>query len=349
MAGYYGGTRVPLAVSWPRRIKPDAAVRSQFHHVNDIAATLYEVIGITPPQKVDGVAQQPLDGVSMAYSFNDAQARGRKTTQYFENLGSRAIYEDGWIASVFGPRTPWLPGFAQFMRWNPANDQWALYKADTDFSQARDVSAQYPEKLQQLKASFDVQARANHVYPLGAGLYPFLDPTAMVQSPYREWHFDAGTRRVPEFTAPNLRSRASDVVVDVDLSATAQGVLYAVGGMAGGVTMWVDKGVVHYEYNLLILQRIKLSAPVAPGRHKLELRTRVSSPKPGSPGELTLLVDGVEAATAKLPYTPPLTFTASETFDVGQDLGSVVALDYHARAPFAFSGGSIRDVHVRYP
>jgi len=349
VAGYFGGTRTPLAISWPKKIKADPTVRPQFHHVNDIAATIYEVLGITPPTKVDGIEQQPLDGVSMAYTFADPGARGRKKVQYFENLGSRALYEDGWIASVFGPRIPWLPGIKQFMGWNPANDKWALYKLDSDFSQAKDVAEQHPEKLARLKARFDEQAKANNVYPLGAGLYLFLDPGAMLQSPYRERHFDPGTHRLPEFAAPNLRSRNSDVVVEADFAADARGVLYALGGMAGGVTMWVDKGQVHYEYNLLLLQRLKISAPLSPGRHRIELQTRIASAKPASPGELVLLIDGQEAGRAQLPYTPPLLFTASETFDIGVDLGSPVALDYYQRAPFAFSGGHIHDVHVRYP
>jgi arylsulfatase len=349
VAGYFGGTRTPLAISWPSKIKADPAVRAQFHHVNDIAATLYDVLGITPPKRVDGVAQEPLDGVSMAYSFADAGAKGRKPVQYFENLGSRAIYEDGWIASVFGPRTPWLPGIRQFIGWNPAEDKWSLYKLDGDFSQARDVAEQNPEKLARLKERFDEQARANKVYPLGAGIYPFLDPSAMIQSPYREWRFDAGVRRLPEFAAPNLRSRDSDVVVDGDFSADAKGVIYALGGNGGGVTMWIDNGTLHYEYNLLLLKRIKISAPLPGGRHRIEMQTRIASPKPGSPGELILLIDGREAGRAQLPYTPPLGFTASETFDVGIDLGSPVALDYHERAPFALAGGRIESVHVRYP
>jgi arylsulfatase len=349
VAGYFGGTRTPLAISWPSRIKADPAVRAQFHHVNDIAATLYDVLGITPPTRVDGVTQEPLDGVSMAYSFADAGAKGRKRVQYFENLGSRAIYEDGWIASVFGPRTPWLPGIRQFIGWNPAEDKWSLYKLDGDFSQAMDVADQHPEKLARLKARFDEQARANKVYPLGAGIYPFLDPSAMIQSPYREWRFDAGVNRLPEFAAPNLRSRDSDVVVDGEFAADAKGVLYALGGNGGGVTMWIDKGTLHYEYNLLLLKRIKISAPLPAGRHRIEMQTRITSPKPGSPGELILSIDGREAGRAQLPYTPPLGFTASETFDVGIDLGSPVALDYHDRAPFALAGGRIEGVHVRYP
>lgn len=349
VAANFGGTRVPFALSWPKKIKPDPTVRQQFHHVNDIAATLYELLGITPPSKVDGIAQDPLDGVSMAYTFADAKAAERKHVQYFEVLGSRALYADGWMASAFGPRTPWLPGFAQFQGWDPAKDVWALYKIDGDFSMSQDLAARYPDKLAELRQRFDAEAKDNKVYPLGAGLYPFLDPRAMVQMPYKDWHFDASIRRVPEFAAPNLRARNSRVTVDVDLGEQAAGVLYALGGNSGGVTLWLADGRLHYEYNALMMVRSKLEAPVSPGRHRIELRTELASPKPGSPATLVLSIDGTEVARASVPYTLPLNFTVSETFDVGIDLGSPVALDYQQRAPFAFSGGHIHDVHVSYP
>ncbi|HEY1091769.1 MAG TPA: arylsulfatase [Burkholderiaceae bacterium] len=347
VAGYFGGTRVPLAISWPKGIRPDARPRPQFHHVNDIAATLYDVLGIEPPAVVDGVKQDPLDGISMRYSFADPKARSRKPAQYFENLGSRGLYEDGWMASVFGPRTPWVPGIAQFIGWQPAKDSWALYQLDQDYAQARDVAAEHPQRLAAMRQKFDEQARANHVYPLGAGLYPFLDPKARIEVPYSEWHFTPVNTRLPEFAAPNLRSRNSLVEVDVELDAGSAGVLYAMGGISGGVTLYVDKGQLVFEYNALALLRTRLSAPLPPGRHKLEVEMRVASPKPGSPATVQLRIDGAESASVKLPYTVPLAFTATETFDVGVDLGSPVALDYYTRAPFRFSG-RIHDVHVRH-
>ncbi|MEJ8821594.1 arylsulfatase [Variovorax humicola] len=349
VAGYFGGTRTPLAVSWPKRIKPDARVRSQFHHINDIAPTIYETVGITPPQTVDGVTQDPIDGVSMATTFGDAQAKSNKPAQYFENLGSRGLYKDGWIASVWGPRTPWVPGYAQFMGWKPANDQWALYKLDGDYSQAVDVSAANPQRLEEMKREFDAQARANKVYPLGAGLYPAIDPQARIESPYSEWHFSDRVTRLPEFAAPNLRSRSSVVTVDVDLPADAQGVLYAMGGIAGGVSLYVDRGQLVYEYNALALQRhvARSTTPLPRGRTRIEVETLVDSPKPGSAAQVLLRINGTEVGRAALPYTLPLFFTATETFDVGRDLGSPVALAYFDRAPFSFNG-RIHDVHVAY-
>lgn len=349
VAGYFGGTRTPLAISWPTRIKTDKQVRNQFHHVNDIAPTVYDILDITPPKRVNGVAQDPLDGVSMRYTFADAEVRSRKPPQYFEVLGSRGVYKDGWMASVFGPRKPWVQGFSQFMGWNPQNDRWALYDLKSDYSQAVDVADKHPEKLAELKAEFDTQAKANHVYPIGAGLYPFFDPSVLAHTTRNDWHFSARTKRLPEFAAPNLRSRSSVVRTTVQLPKNASGVIYALGGIGGGVTLYFDQGYVVYEYNAMAVARIKLRSkrPLAAGQVNIEVRTQQTAAKPGSPVTLSLWVNGAEVASGITPFTPPLTFTASETFDVAEDLGSPVALDYFDRAPFAFNG-TVQDLQISY-
>ncbi|MNO18449.1 Arylsulfatase [compost metagenome] len=349
VAGYFGGTRTPLAVSWPKQIKPDAHVRGQFHHVNDIVPTVYDILEIPPPKEVNGVAQDSLDGISMRYTFADAQAKSKKPAQYFEVLGSRGIYKDGWMASVFGPRKPWVQGFAQFMNWNPQNDQWSLYNLSSDYSQASDLAASNPEKLAELKAEFDTQAKANQVYPIGAGLYPLLDPSARVGTNRREWHFSDRTQRLPEFAAPNLRNQNSRVAVKALVPANANGVLYAMGGIGGGVSLYLDDGFLAYEYNALAIARVKLRSEqrVPAGMVDIEVLTSMTTPKPGAPANLSLRLNGQEVAKGATPFTPVLTFTASETFDVAEDLGSPVALDYFDRAPFAFNG-KINDVHVAY-
>lgn len=350
VAGYFGGSRTPMAISWPKRIKADKSLRSQFHHVNDIAPTIYEVLGIEAPQSVNGVQQDPIDGVSMRYTFDNPRAKPQKRAQYFEILGSRGIYEDGWMASVFGPRKPWVGGaHAQFAGWNPNADQWALYDLSQDYSQSNDLAAVHPEKLEQMKQAFDREARANRVYPIGAGLYPLLNPQERVAIRGSEWHFGAETTRLPEFAAPNLGSRSNRVSVDVEVPENANGVLYALGGIAGGVTLYLDQGIPVYEYNALAISRTKLRGgeklPV--GRHRIEIDTIMASPKPGAPAKLTLRVNGREVASAATPFTPPLAFTASESFGVALDLGSPVSLDYFDRAPFKFNG-KIHDVHVAY-
>lgn len=350
VAGYFGGTRVPMAVSWPKGIAADDTVRGQFHHVNDIAPTIYELIGITPPSVVNGVAQDPLDGLSLAYSFAEASAPTRKSQQYFEIFGSRSIYADGWMASVFGPRLPWLSATAAaYANWNPDEDVWALYKLDGDYSQSTDLARQHPAKLAELQALFDEEARANNVYPIGAGLGPLLNPSARIGTARTEWHFNADVTRLPEFCAPNLRARSNKVTVELNVPEMSQGVLYALGGMAGGLVLYMDAGHLHFEYNCLSVMRTRLrsDARIEPGAHRFELQTLMGGPAPGAPATFVMRVDGIEVARGTTPFTAPLCFTASETLDVGINLGSPVSLGYSDRAPFPFNG-RIGDVHIVY-
>ncbi len=160
LASHFGGTRNPMAVRWPAKIKPDATPRAQFHHCNDIVPTIYEILGITPPRVVDGVPQDPIDGVSLAYTFDDPKAKGRLLTQYFEVMGSRAIYHDGWMASAFGPRLPWVPGLPPGIHeWTPDKDVWELYNLEEDWTQANDLAAKMPEKLAQMKETVPHRGR----------------------------------------------------------------------------------------------------------------------------------------------------------------------------------------------
>ena len=209
LASHFGGTRNPLAVRWPARIKPDPTPRAQFHHVNDIAPTLYEILGITPPRVVNGFPQDPIDGVSFAYTFDDAQAKGRKRTQYFEVMGSRAIYHDGWIASAFGPRTPWVPGLPKGAReWTPDQDKWELYNLDEDWSQAHDLADKLPQKLADMKELFLIELAKNNGLPIGGGLWiPILHPELRKTVPYTEWTFPGEITRMPEFCAPRWATR----------------------------------------------------------------------------------------------------------------------------------------------
>ncbi len=281
VASHFGGTRNPMVISWPRGIKPDHTPRAQFSHVNDIVPTLYEVIGITPPQVVDGFKQDPMDGVSLAYTFNDAKAPTRKKVQYFDNNGSRAIYDDGWVAATFGPLVPWLPGAPGLAEWDSAKDTWELYDITKDFSEANDLAAKDPKRLAQLQKTFDEQAIANQVYPLGAGIWLRLHPEDRIKSPYTSWQFDATTTRMPEFSAPGLGRESSTVTIDAELGANASGVLYALGGSGGGLALYMDKGHLVYEYNMMIIERyIARSAKVVPaGKHQIVVTTHAAKPE----------------------------------------------------------------------
>lgn len=351
LASYFGGTRNPMSVRWPARIKPDATPRAQFHHVNDIVPTIYDVIGITPPRVVNGIPQDPFDGISLAYTFNDAKVEGRKHTQYFEIMGSRGIYHDGWMASAFGPRIPWEPGTPPGIReWTPDKDKWELYNLDEDWSQANDLAEKMPEKLEDLKQLFLVEATKNNVLPIGGGLWiPVLHPELRIAPPYKEWTFSGNMTRMPEFSAPALGNKPNLVTIDAEIPANANGVLYALGGFSAGLTTYVKDSKLCYEYNLFEIQRTRFCSQQALplGKATIEVETVYSVLRPAGPLKVTMKVNGAVAANGEVPISAPLAFTANECLDIGTDLGSPVSLDYFDKAPFAFNG-KIAEVKVRY-
>ena len=175
-------------------------------------------------------------------------------------MGSRAIYHDGWMASVFGPRVPWLLGLPPGIQdWTPDNDRWELYHLDEDWSQARDLATEMPEKLAQMRELFTIEAARNSVLPVGGGLWvPIFHPELRITPPYREWEFPGAITRIPEFCAPALGNKNNTVAIEADLPTNASGVLYALGGVAGGLTCYLDDGYLCYEYNLFIISRTEI-------------------------------------------------------------------------------------------
>jgi len=357
IAAHFGGTRNPMAVRWPRKIKPDPTPRPQFHHVNDIVPTIYEVVGITPPKVVNGFTQDPIEGISMAYTFDDAKAKDHLLTQYFEIMGSRGIYHEGWFAGAVGPRMPWLPGVPKGMfdaqgrlAWSPDQDTWELYNLDEDWSQANDLAAKMPEKLAQMKDLFSIEFARNRGFPVGGGLFvPLVRPDLRIAPPYKEWTFPGALTRMPEFAAPALGNKENVVTVDADIPADASGVIYALGGFSAGLSLYVKNGVLSYEYNLFELQRtqIKAKGKLPGGKVKIEVVTRYAEKRAAGPLDVVVNVDGKEVAKGRVPVSAPLGFTANDCFDIGTDLGSPVSLEYFDQAPFAL-GGRIDAVHVKY-
>jgi arylsulfatase len=351
LASHLGGTRNPLVIQWPAKIKPDATPRPQFHHCNDIVPTIYEVVGITPPLEVNGVPQDPIDGVSFVYSFDDPKAKGQMLTQYFEIMGSRAIYHDGWMASALGPRIPWVPGMPPGIReWTPDKDVWELYNLEEDWSQANDLAAKMPEKLVQLKEIFLIEAAKNKALPIGGGLWvAALHPEMRISPPYTQWTFSGDTVRIPEFCSPALGNKPNVVTIDAEIPANANGVLYKLGANSGGLTCFVEDGVLCYEYNLFIIQRTKIRAkeklPI--GKVKIEVETSYVVPRPGGPLNITMKVNGEVVATGQVPISAPLLFTANDCLDIGIVHGSPVSLDYYDKVPFKFNG-TIEQVRVEY-
>ena len=339
---YFGGTRQPMAVAWPKGIKPDATPRSQFHHVIDIVPTIYEVAKITPPRVVNGFQQDPIEGVSMRYAFDNAKAEGRRKTQFFDIMASRGIYHDGWFASARGPRDPWVGGMPPGIRqWSPLTDKWELYNIDKDWSQANDLAASNPQKLEEMKLLFLVEFAKNKNLPIGGGLWAtaIYHPEDAPATSITEWTFAGPMTRMPESVAPKLGKVDSLVSMDVDVPANANGVLYALAGFSGGLACYVMDGILSYEFNLFEIARTKIKTKdkLAAGKAKIEVESKLAGPI-GGPMNVTMKVNGQVVAQGQVPAAMSLHFTSNDTFDIGSDVGSPVSLDYFDKAPFAFNG-----------
>ncbi len=347
LGSYFGGTRNPMVVSWPDKIKPNSKMREQFHHCIDIAPTVYDILDIPAPKVVNGYEQMPMDGVSLAYTFDSADAKSKKDVQFFDNNGSRGIYKDGWFACCFGPFIPWNTpaSVKRVANWDSATDQWELYKLDEDYSQSNDLAKAHPSKLVELKEDFRKLAKDNKDFPIGAGNWLRLHPADRVKTAYTEWTFNQNTRRMPEFAAPGIGRQSNKVVVDLETKEGSSGVLYAVGGAGGGLTVYMEKGFLIYEYNMLIIEKYvgKSEKPLAAGRHQIVVDTKIQGP--GKAGVAVISVDGEEVASVEIVRTVPAAFTATESFDVSLDLGSPVSHNYAKRRPFEFDG-KIRKVKV---
>ena len=348
---YFGGTRNPLAISWPKRIQPGKRPRSQFHHVIDVAPTLYELLEITPPQMVNGITQDSIDGVSMVYSFDDRSAKGRRGTQFFDIMASRGIYHDGWFASARGPREPWVGGIpAGIRQWSPLTEEWELYHIDKDWSQSKNLAASQPEKLEELKALFLVESAKNKNLPIGGGFWSTaaFHPEDAPSSPLKEWTFHYPIIDMPEILAPRLGKVSNLVSMDVDVPEDASGVLYALGGFSGGLTCFVQDNRLHYEFNLFQVRRTRIRAaePLATGKRKIEVETKLADTI-GGPLDVTLRVDGKEVASGRVPNGLTLQFSANGSFDIGTDRNSPVSLDYYNEEPFPFNG-KIGRTKIRY-
>ncbi len=343
VASHYGGTSNPVAISWPARIKAKGEVRRQFHHVIDIAPTIYEAAGIQFPEYVNGVKQKPLEGVSMIYSFDDKDAKTKHTTQYFEIMGDRGIYHDGWYAGTKHRKLTW--DFSTTSSFD--NDVWELYDMTKDFSQANNLAASNPEKLKEMQAVFDQEARKYNVYPLddrgGARFDPASLPLASTGK--TDFSYFPGAVRIPEKSAPNFLGTSYELQVDLTgLKGTENGVLVALGGVAAGWSIYMKNGVPHYVYNDFGERKYVVKG-TAPLKGDATITLQVKGNGPVKPMDAELLVNGKSVGKAAIPRTPRSSFSSDETFDIGNDLGSPVG-DYPPS--FAFTGTIKKvDVHMK--
>ena len=328
VASHFGGTRNAIAISWPKQITATNELRSQFHHVIDIAPTIYEVAGIAPPDFVNGIEQMPIHGTSMKYSFDNASTPSTHTSQYFEILGNRAIYNDGWIASCFHGRLPWIR--LQGFEFDGPQERWELYNIEKDFSQAVDLADTHPEKLKELQALFDNQAFEYGIYPLRDPGSPRNGDFAVPHSldGFKKIKYSTAHTRMPESSVLNLKNCSYRISAEVEIiSKSNHGVIACQGGNMAGWSLYLDdKARAVFHYNWFGHEHFSFSSAESlnVGKHAIEVLFLYDGGF-GAGGTVSLLVDNSQVATGRIEKTVPLVFSMSgETFDIGVDTGSPV-------------------------
>jgi arylsulfatase len=331
VASHFGGTRNAMVVHWPAKLKgKEGGLRSQFHHVVDIAPTVLEAAGLPEPKIVNGAEQRPMDGVSMLYAFEDEKAKDRHTTQYFEIFGNRGIYHDGWVAAT-RHSTPWamvpLPPLEQ--------DRWELYHVDTDFSEAHDLAAKHPEKLAELQELFKQEAIKNHVYPIDDRRAERFDAKIAGRpdpiGDRKTMELGAGMTGITENTFINIKGRSHSITAEIEVpKGPAEGVLIAQAGRFGGWSLYLKKGKPHYVYNFggLELTTVAGKRALLPGKHRLVYEFTWGGGKPGTGGKGKLLVDGELAGEITITKMMPFIYSADEGVDIGTDNETTVTPDY---------------------
>jgi arylsulfatase len=338
VASHLGGSRNPMVVSWPAKITDVGGMRDQFSHLIDVVPTIYEAAGIPAPASVNGVEQKPLDGVSIIPTFDDPAARPVRERQYFEIFTNRAIYDNGWIACA-QHTLPWRQDLAPG-HWE--KDRWELYHLDDDFSEAKDLAAEHPAKLDELKALFDEEAVKYNVYPLddrGAGRLATPKPSPGGADPDRS-HFTyyAGASRLAETAAPNTKNRSHRTTAEIEVpDSGAEGVIVAAGGRSAGYVLYIQDNRFIYHYNWFGRDRTRvISRTTLPkGKCTLTVEFAYDGGGLGKGGEVIIAIDGKEAGRARVAQTVAGRF-GIDTFGIGSDTGSPVTEDYVM--PFRFTG-----------
>jgi arylsulfatase len=342
VASHLGGSRNPMVAAWPAKITDHGGVRDQFTHLIDIMPTILDVAGIPAPEFVDGVEQKPLDGVPITSTFADPKARPVRERQYFEVFTNRAIYDKGWIACA-QHTLPWRQDLAPG-HWE--NDRWELYHLDEDFSEAKDLAAVHPDKLAELKAVFDEEARKNNVYPFddrGSGRLATPKPSPGGADPNRT-HFTyyAGASRLAETASPNTKNRSHRITAQIEMPERGgEGIILAAGGASAGYALYVQDGKLVYHYNWFERERTNLvsSIPVPPGRSTVSMEFAYDGGGLGKGGEAVIGLDGQEVGRTRIANTVAGRF-GIDTFGVGSDTGSPVGKSY--KTPFRFTGKVLR-------
>jgi arylsulfatase A-like enzyme len=340
VASHWGGTRNATAISWPKGIKAKGEIRQQFHHVIDIVPTILEAAGLPEPYMVNGVAQKPIEGVSMNYTFDDPEAEDRHTTQYFEMFGNRGIYQDGWTA-VTRHSLPWItrewPSFDE--------DEWELYDTTKDWSQAKDLSKEMPDKLRELQELFLIEAAKYNVFPLDDRRYERFNPAIAgrpdLAGDRKTMTFYAGMDTMMENTVLNIKNRSHTITAEVEVSAgKTDGVILAQGGRFAGWSLYVKDGITKYVHNWFDMEYsyVEATEKLPEGTVNVRYHFDFDGDQPGVGGTGRLYYNDQLVGEGKITKTVPFVFSADETLDVGGDLAMPVTDDYPEGEKNKFKG-----------
>jgi arylsulfatase len=342
VASNFGGTRNGIVFHWPKGIKSKGEIRTQFHHVVDLAPTVFEAAKVPSPKQVNGIAQRPIEGISMVYSFDEPKAAERHKTQYFEIGGNRAIYHDGWFAGTVH-KAPW----EAVPRHPLTQDQWELYHVDKDFSMSRNVAAENPSKLKQLQELFTAEAIDHHVLPIDDRTIERFDPKIAgrpdLMDGRKELTVYPGMLYMAENTFINMKNTSFDLTADVEVEGDKNhGVLIAQGGRFGGWTFWVKNGKPAYSYNFLGLELFQVEAQksIPAGKHTLKVAFDYDAEggKRGGGGKVELYIDQEKVGEGRVGKTHANVFSLDDTADTGVDTGTPVDETYGEGAMNAFTG-----------
>jgi arylsulfatase len=342
VASHFGGTRQGMCIAWPNRIKDAGGIRHQFHHMIDVVPTILEVTGIPAPLMVNGIAQKPIEGVSMAYTFDkkNADAPSTRKTQYFEMFANRGIYHDGWYACTTPPVPVWLLGTAKLPDDVVNGYKWELYNLKEDYSQYNDLAAKMPDKLRDMKEAFLVEATKYNVFPLDNSVLPrIIAPRPSATAGRTVFTYSGEMAGLTYSDAPSILNRSYTITAEVEVPKGGEGMIVTLGGRFGGYGLYLLKGKPVFTYNALDLERFRWEGPDAltPGKHTIVFDFKYDGPGFGKGGTGVLSVDGKEVASKKVPRTIPFLMTIDETFDVGLDLRTPVD-DNDYQVPFRFTG-----------
>ena len=329
VASHFGGTRNGTIVHWPNGIKAKGEVRSQFHHVIDVAPTILEAAGLPHPTVVNSVQQAPIEGVSMLYAFNDAKAAERHQTQYFEMFCNRGIYHKGWTA-VTRHGVPWLGAYKRAFD----DDVWELYDTNTDWSQAHDLAAEQPKKLAELQRLFIIEAGKYSALPLDDRTFERFNPDLAGRPQLIKGNSQVlfgGMGRLSEGSIVSIKNKSYAITADVDVpQAGAEGVIVAQGGNSNGWSLYAQAGKLKYCYNFFAIDVtiIEATQAIGSGKHQVRMEFKYNGGGLAKGGGVTLYVDGKAVGTGRIERTVPVVFSADETCDVGKETGSPVSPDY---------------------